>query len=338
MFALCSNIEMGRFKGIKPNSVKITKSMFDFVDKAVIKLPITARIKQAGEVISESVETARQFNEGDKVVIKLGYNGSLKEDYTGFIHRINYTQPLEVECEGYSYQLRQKTYNNTFVKTKLKQILEFLIAGTDITLDVGIPDFVFDKMSFKNHNGVEALQKIKKESSDTICIFFTGNVLYAGLAYLKPKADVKYQLGWNVIKDNNLKKREAKNQDVTVHFIGEKKDGSKVQVQGGKKKTKPLQTNASSGTTGETVVFKSHSITDENSLKMASDAKLKQLSFDGYEGKITAFGIPYCEPGYRAKLDDKKYPERSGNYIVESTEINYSTSGFRRIVGIGAKL
>lgn len=244
MFALCSKIEMGRFTNIKPNGVKITKSMFDFVDKAVVKLPITARIKQAGEVVTESVETARQFNEGDEVVIELGYNGTLKEEYRGFIHRINYTQPLEVECEGYSYQLRQRTYNNTFTKTKLKNILQFLIAGTDIKLDAEIPDFVFDKMSFQNHNGVEALEKIKKESAGTITIFFTGNILYAGLAYLNPKSDVKYQLGWNVIKDDNLKKREAKNQDVTVHFIGEKKDGSKVQVQGGKRKRslcKPTQ-------------------------------------------------------------------------------------------------
>ncbi len=89
---------------------------------------------------------------------------------------------------------------------------------------------------------------------------------------------------------------------------------------------------------GDKKVIKSHSITDEATLKQMADAKMKWLSFDGYEGKITAFGIPYCEPGYRAILDDKKYLERSGNYLVESTEVTYGMSGFKRIVGIGEKL
>jgi hypothetical protein len=165
--------------------------------------------------------------------------------------------------------------------------------------------------------------------------------LYAGLQYLKPKADVKYRLGWNVIKDGNLKLRQAKNQDVEVHYIGEKKDGTKVKVKVGKHaRTKDHVTTTSgvAGEMGEKKVIKTHVVTDESSLKQMADRKLQQLSYDGYEGKITAFGIPYCEPGYRGIIDDKKYPERSGNYIVESTEVIFSTSGFRRIIGIGAKL
>jgi hypothetical protein len=301
--------------------------MFQYVDRAVIKLPITARIKRAGAVITKAVETAKQFGEGDKVVIQLGYNGSLKNEFTGFVSRINFTSPLEVECEGYSYQLRKKTYLKTFVNVQLLDVLKYLVSGTDIVLDTkNIPSFKIDKMILNNNSGTEALELIKKISDNTIMLFFTGSVLYAGLQYLKPKADVKYQMGWNVIKDGNLKLRQAKNQQITVHYIGEKKDGSKVSCKAGKI------------TAGNNRVIKSHAITDEAALKQMADAKLKWLSFDGYEGKITAFGIPYCEPGDRVILTDKKYVERSGNYLVESTEVNYGMAGFRRIVGIGAKL
>jgi hypothetical protein len=52
----------------------------------------------------------------------------------------------------------------------------------------------------------------------------------------KPKATAKYRLGWNVIKDGNLKLREAKNQEVVIKYVGEKKTGEKVEVQSGRKK------------------------------------------------------------------------------------------------------
>ena len=326
MFALNSDITIGIYSNVKPNNVKITKSMYEFVDKAIIKMPITARIKRAGAVITESVETAKQMNEGDKVTISLGYNGSLKNEFTGFISRVNFTAPLEVECEGYSYQLRKNTYLKTFVNVQLADVLKYLILGTDIILDKNIPSFKIDKIILHNATGVEALELIKKISDNTVRMFFTGNVLYAGLIYLNPKADVKYRMRWNVIKDGNLKLRQAKNQIVQVHYIGEKKDGTKTIVKAGKI------------TAGDTKVIKSHAITDQATLNSMAGAKLKMLSFDGYEGKMTCFGVPYCEPGDRAMLEDTKYQERSGNYLVESTEVEYGMAGFRRIVGIGAKL
>ena len=344
MFVLNSDITIGPYKRVKPHQVKIDKSMFTYVDKAVIKLPITARIVQAGEVITKSMETAKAFAEGDKVLIKLGYNGVLKTEFDGFISRVNFTSPLEVECEGYSYQLRKRTYLKTFKNVELVEVLRYLVAGTDIVLDeANIPAFKIDKLVLQNHSGTEALDLIKKIGSQdgiqVIQIFFTGYMLYAGLQYLKTKADVKYRLGWNVIKDNNLKQRQAKNAEVTVHYIGEKKDGSNVKVAiKNKTQTAVIKTNGQAGISGEEKVIKTHSVTDESSLTQMAEKFHSKMTYDGYEGKITAFGVPYCEPGYRAVLDDQKYVERSGNYIVESTEVTYGTSGFRRIVGIGAKL
>jgi len=333
MFALCSDITIGKFDLVKPISVKINKSVYEYADRAIIKIPITARIILDGQVITESAETAKKFDEGDNVLIKLGYNGNLKNEFEGFISRINFSSPLEIECEGFSYQLRKKTYLKTFSNTELKSVLEYLIQGTGIKLDSDIPSFKIEKLILKNNNGIEAIEKIKKISDNNLKIFFTGNLLYAGLEYLNLKADVKYRLGWNVIKDGNLKKREAKNLNITVHYIGENKDGSKEVVKSMHNKTVEL-----SSIPGETIKITTHAIRDKNTLKGMADSKLKSLSFDGYEGKITAFGTPYCEPGYRAILEDNKFGERSGKYFVESIEVNYSQAGFRRQVGIGAKL
>ncbi|RYZ18313.1 MAG: hypothetical protein EOO10_25915, partial [Chitinophagaceae bacterium] len=256
------------FKEVKPIEVKINRSLFEYVDKAVIKLPISARLKQKDQT-TVTVETAKQIEEGMAVSIALGYNGSLKAEFLGFVSRVNPVSPCEIECEGYSYQLRKKTYLKTFVKAQLLDVLKFLIVGTDIVLDESfIPKFQIEKLVLQKHSGTEALELIKKISDNTIRIFFHGKTLYAGLQFLRTFYDVKYRLGWNVIKDNNLKLRQAKNQDVTVHYIGEKKDGTKVKVKvNGKTRTKAnvITSNASSGSTGEEKIIKTHAVVDESS-------------------------------------------------------------------------
>jgi hypothetical protein len=216
--------------------------------------------------------------------------------FEGFVSRINFTQPVEVECEGYSYLLRKRNYLKTFVKTELKTILQYLVAGTDIKLDANIPSFLIDKMVLQNNSGTEALEIIKKISDNQISIFFTGNILYAGLIYMqtnaltyKAKAITKYKLGWNVIKDSNLKQRLASNTDVTVNYIGEKKDGTKIKCIGksGRTSTKDhvITTSVSSGSDGEKRIRKSHAVTDADALQNMANTYHYKLSYDGYEGK-----------------------------------------------------
>jgi hypothetical protein len=336
MFVLRSNIKIGAFKNVKPAEVKISKSMMSYVDRATIKVPITARIKRADETITATAETAKLFTEGDAVSIDLGYNDKLNNEFIGFVSRVNFTTPVEIECEGYSFILRKRSYLKTFKEASLKSILQYLVDGTEITLSPLIPDLKITKWVINQQSGTEVLEQLKKEL--LVSIFFTGKELYAGLQYLQPKATTKYRLGWNVIKDGNLKLREAKNQDVIIKYIGEKKTGEKVEVRGGRLKDAVVKVNANSGTIGETQVIKSHTVTDQATLQAMADKKHSDLTYDGYEGKLTTFLLPYCEPGYKANVDDTKYTERSGNYIIESVETSYSTSGARRSVGIGKKL
>ncbi len=326
MFVLGSDITIGKYKGVKPHEVKITKSIFEYVDRAKIQVPITARIVRAGEVITATAETAKLFEEGDKVVIKLGYNGVLKTEFEGFVSRVNFAAPLEIECEGYSYQLRKKSNEGTLKNIQLKDLLKIITQGTDIVLGDDIPKFLINKLILKDKDGCRILEELQGTSKQLIKFYFTGNKLYAGLLFTntKAKAEVKYRLGWNVLKDNNLKLRQARYDKVQIVWIGEKPDGSKV--------------TARAGTEGVVKTRTSHTINDKDSLQQMADADLKKYSYDGYEGKITAFGQPYCEPGYKVILTDEKYKERGGNYLAEKTEVNYGMSGFRRIIDIGEKL
>lgn len=343
-FALTSDITIGPFVRVMPHEVKVQKSIYEYCDKAIIKVPITARVKRAGAVITQSTETANLIKEGMSVNIHLGYNGHLKKEFTGFVRRVNLTQPCEIECEGYSYQLRIRTYSGTMKKVQLRDVLKKLIPGTGIVLSPQIPDFVIDVLALSNHSGTEVLEMIKVISKDKIRFVFTGNILYAGLIYLDEKGGltystngiVKYKLGWNVIKDNNLKLRDAKNQDFTLKVVWMEKDGTQKEFV--KKNRNIVGGSATAGNTGETKVVVIKQVTDEKTMQGLANAMHNSVAYTGYEGKITAFLQPYCEPGFKAIIKDDKYPERSGSYLVESTEVTYGMQGARRIVGIGLKL
>lgn len=337
MFVLKSDITIGQFHGIKPNEVKINKSVQDYVDKAVIKMPVTARIERAGEVITRSADTAKQFTEGDAVRIDLGYNNELKTEFKGFVSRINFATPIEVECEGYSYQLRKKQYaQKVYKNVKLIEILTFLIHGTEIILDKKhTADLMVTKFLIQKQTGTELLEQLKKMFNNLISFYFKDNVLCAELFPVVPyNITTYYQLGWNVIKDDSLKLKEPKNENITVTYLHTSADGTKEK---GTHKLKVKVLKGKSAGDGENKEVKS-SIKDAGTLTELARSDAQKQSYRGYEGKIKTFLVPYCETAWRASITDKKYPERSGIYLVESIEVTYGTSGARRTVGIGIKL
>lgn len=118
VFTLYSKISIGSFKPFKGvHDISIKKSLGNYADTAILKLPLTARLMEAGNPQTQSVLTAHQFNVGDKVIIELGYNNKLQREFVGFIRRINMAAPLEIECEGYAYQLREKRINKSWEET-----------------------------------------------------------------------------------------------------------------------------------------------------------------------------------------------------------------------------
>ncbi len=338
MFILNSHITIGQFAGIKVNAVKINKAITNVLQKATIKIPASTRLK-LNNVVTESADVAKNFKEGDSVTIKLGYNGILETEFDGFVNKINFTTPLEIECEGFTYPLKKITYKKTYKHTKLVTILKELCSNTPIIVATkNIVDVEITKLALQNHNGVEALQMLKKILDDTVNFWFDGKELHAQLFPIQAgNSVVKYRIGYNVIDANSLKKIEAKNADVEVIYAAHAQDGTRKTATGGQLKKYKTTATSSSQTFGEKKQINT-SQSNQAALQLMANSKHYTLSYDGYEGKLTCFLQPYCGIGYKAVLQDGKYKEREGNYLVVSTEVTYSTSGARRIVEIGHKL
>ena len=301
------------------------------MDKATIKLPASSRLKLQGQPVTESVDTAKQFSVGDKVKIELGYDGKLNTEFEGFVSRVNFTTPVEIECEGYAWQLRHFSMEGHWDKILVKDLLTLLIAGTDIILDHSVDEMPLEDFTIHMSPILGVLDYLKEHC--LLSIFFRGKTMFCGLKYTEKDsqlkaaatgADVKHVLAWNVIKDNDLKQRHAGEINTQVNLITEKQNGDKIK--------------ASVGNDGGRIINRHTIVQDSEWLKKMVMNKAKQYDFDGYEGKITTFLIPFTQPGDRSILTDNKYPERSGDYLIESVDIQYGMSGARRINELGIKL
>lgn len=322
MFQMTAAISIGNFKPITATSVKWARNVDNYCDSAMIQLPAQARLKRGDQV--KMVQTNSELSEGMPVTIRLGYNGNNKVRFRGFIKRINFAVPLEVECEGYSYLLRKLSFTKSYSSVTVKQLLEDVVAGTDIKLSSQIPNIPLKNIRFKNVNGYEILDYLKEKC--LLSSYFNFDELYVGLKYLENKTEVRFRLGWNTVKSNDLKfqdKRELA--DVKIILEKSQLDGLKKYASSGPKD-------------GAVKKMDIRHITDQSILDAIANEQKAKLSQAGYEGKITAFAEPYAEPGMVAVITDRLYPERTGRYFIEGVSGDFGPSGGRQKIQIGIRL
>lgn len=320
MFVLCCELKIGSVAFKSVHDVQIKRSIYNLAATAVIKVPVTAVLKRAGEPPTY-IETAEAVKVGDPVEIRLGYDGQMNTEFVGYVKRLNYKIPLEIECEDEYYLTR--SINCVFSKkeTTLKQCLNTILpeikqgACTDLTLK----NFVVN-----NKPGNWVLGHLKKEYGLTIFFDINGN-LYVGKAHDVQGETVKYRLRFNVIKDDELKFQLASDIKMKVKAICYYKDGTKIEGELGEDG-------------GENKILYYYDVKDAKELKALAQEELKRYSFDGYRGKIETFLFPYALPGMIAQLEDEVYQERSGNYYIESVDVSFGMSGARRNIEIGIKV
>ena len=352
MFVLNSDITIGtlRFAGV--HEVRIRRSMKTLMDTAIIKLPSLCRIS-AGKRKSAVVQTTGElFKDGDPVTINLGYNdtsvlsgaatpviagnnGGLGTEFQGFVKRRDLNMPLEVECEGYSYALRQTKNTGDYTKTTIQvsALLNKVCAGTGITVVCPV-DYPLKGFSLSNNDGIEVCDFIREASAHSLVLFFIApTVLWCGLPYTAlangssvfELPQVNYRLGYNVVKDNGLRER-IPSEPIQVILNGKLATGEKVftasKCKAAKRQLKHL----------------TKYVPDNNTLGAFAQEKEYHHNYIGYEGNINALLQPFCWPGWMADITDDRYPERNGVYVLEETDVTFGQTGARRVVTVGPQL
>lgn len=336
MVRLSSNITIGNFQWSGVHEVRIKRSIHSYVDSAFIKIPSIAQLNKNGKALPGLVTTGEQFNDGDKVVILLGYDGLLQEEFRGFVKRRDLNMPLEVECEGYSWQLKRNKITKTWKSVSVKDLLAAAIVGTDIAKVICDVDITLINLALTDGTGADILEYIMKETDHTLGIYFIEpDVLWCGLVYNPTAAgedafglhQVKYRLGYNVVKDNGLKERVLEDNPITTIYMKRTAKGQRLY-------------GTSVGVLGQIRKYKKflNRIANALALKELAQENQYKKNYIGYEGNISAFLVPYALPGYTAYVEDARYAEKNGIYIIEGTEVTFGVNGARRNVHIGPKI
>ena len=220
--------------------------------------------------------------------------------------------------------LKRKNINKAFGATSLKEILQEVVLGTEIKLSDKIPQMPIEKFIIKNANGTQVLQKLKEEFSLSVYLDDEGK-LYAGLEKLNNIGQTAiYDLNYNLVSnDLEFKTSEEKRLKIRYTYINSKNEKKQVEVgdEGGELRT-----------------FHTSVVSDENKLREMATAELTRNKYDGFEGSVKSFLIPFATRGMTAKIIDKEHPNREGSYYIKKVVINYGLDGARRTVTIGNKL
>ena len=321
MFILESKVEIGNYIFNQVNEIEITKSVEELSDTAVIKLPTRFKVRQNGE--QKFTEDAIKV--GDKVTITLGYEGKYSGvEFTGFVKKISPKIPLEIHCEDALWVLRRKNITRSWEKTTMKEILTEAVKDTPVQLADNIPSVNLDKWIIKNANGAQVLESLKKDLLMTAFINDEGK-LYCGLQQLTNIGQtVVYDLNYNLV-ENNLEFKSKEERKIKIKYTYIDKENKRKSIEVG-------------DPDGEQREYNTSVISDLNKLEEMAKAELEKLKYDGFEGDVTSFLIPYATRGMKAKLLDNEHPNREGNYFIKKVVTNFGTGGARRKITIGNKL
>lgn len=315
------DIQIGNYKLGLLQSVEIHKSVDLLADTAVIVVP--------GVVYNQSLDIEDKVKTGDAVRIAFGYDDSVIVEFEGFLQRIDTDDSsLTFNCEDGMFLMRKPVADRELKNTTVKAIAEYLLeapsnspSGGGFTLNCTY-DITYEKFVIKNANAFDVLQKLQDDTKANI--YMNGNELNIHPAYVEKGGDVYYDFALN-IESSDLKYRSTDDRKFEVAVEGIGLDG--------KRKTVTVGT-----TGGEKRTVKVFNVMDDAALKKRGEEELKYLSYDGYEGSITGWLVPYAEPTFSAHIHDREYEYKTGSYYVVSVTTTFSESGGARKVELGRKV
>ncbi len=332
MLVLNAQIQIGSYLFTSVHEVQISKSIFSLADYARIVLPASAGLQYNNQLGSPTVSLnsrAAICNEGDTVQIKLGYNNALQTEFTGFIKKLHYTKPLVIECEGYSWLLRNRnqlftfSYTGCSLKTLLQQIAD---SFPQISVSPDTEDIEFGPLAVAGASAASVLEHLR--SWGFTLYFINGNTLYAGLqSYTGTLPQVNLQLGWNTLKEDALIYRNVDETKISV-ALSYKDDEGKTQH----------ALYSTNGTGAQPKKYRLPFLIDEATRGRFVNAYARQYTYTGYEGALQTFLQPYAQHAFAANLSDPVFPELNGQYLIESMDLYFGQQGARRTLGIGSTL
>jgi len=295
------------------------------VFSSVENLADTATIVLPEAVMNEVLNFENKLIRGSEVVIKMGYDGVLETEFTGYIQDItNNDSSLKIVCEDALFLFRVGIPDIELKPTSLSKIGQYLIDQIDSSFSLKCTyDINYEKFTIHQATGYDVLKKIQSETKANIYFNTKLKELHIHPPYVEKGGEVFYSMQKNV-------------ENSSLEF--DNKLDSKVEITIESTDLKGTVHKVTAGTTGGNKVTLKVGAMDEASMRRIADVELLKSNAAGYEGSFDTWLIPFVKPTYSARIKDEDYPNKTGYYYVASVVTNLSESGGKRTITPSIKL
>lgn len=310
------DIEVGDYKLGMVEKVEIIRSVEQLADSAVVTLP--------GAEYNIALDVEQKIHRGDRIVINLGYEEiGMVQEFVGYVQRIGSDNgAITLECEDDLFLFRKALSDRQLANVSLATLLGMVVEGVGGGFKVDCSySWTYEKFVISSATGYDVLRKIQEESGADI--YIQDKTLHVHAPGEKVGSTIYYDFSQNV-QDCDLTYRRTEDRKVRVVV--------KALLPDGKVKEKEY------GTTGGDKVTVKCASSDDSSMKLRGESEHKRLTFDGYDGNIVTWLVPYIKPGDKAVLHDKDYDYKDGSYFVRAVQTEFSADGGRRTVELGYRL
>lgn len=263
------------------------------------------------------------FQSGDQIEINAKYDGyDWINKFSGWIVEVTEGMPTKIKCVDYIYKLNTEPISIHYPSISIKDLLNFLIKDTGITLSKDVFDFTLKDITFSLMSRAAIMESIKKDMG--INISLNGSELYCNVASNTTQV-VRLQSGRNIRSDTNgqsgcdLQKENMTYQKIRVKAWFENENGTKSS----------LEVGADQGQIREMYWYK---IPKDVALykKLATEAYNKCL-IGTYKGSITKYLYPFIDLFYKVEYIDLRFPARSGNYVCTGIDFDFDSNGMKEV-------
>ncbi len=316
MFTLQFDIHIGDYTLGLLDKVEIRKSVEVLCDTATITLPAA--------IYNQALSVEDKVHRGDKVTIRLGYKETgLVEEFSGYVRKISTDGgSITLECEDELYQTRKSLRNEVLQNVTVQALLEHVIKECGLTLKLDNSyTWTYSQFAINYATGLDVLKKIQEECGADIYI-------KDGTLHVHPPGAITgkehiYDFACNIEKED-LTYRLASDKKVLIVVKSTMPDGTVKEVEVG-------------ATGGEKVEVRCAD-PSPSAMKQRGEAEHRRRTYDGYEGSITGWLVPVCNPSDSVIINDYDYEQKNGAYFVQAVTTTFSKDGGKRKVELGFRI
>ena len=262
---------------------------------------------------------------GDKITVKLGYNGILKTRFVGYVRTIDAKRPIKIMCEDGMFLLKTvETKKIGYKNVTLKQLVTNLLADTKIDFLLVDGDIALGSYRVLKNTVAEELNEMKSKYGLRAYFRTVNEVskLYVGLGYpFDNRRKESFIYGENLISEDFVY-RIADDVKIKVKAISIDNKNKRTEIETGDKD-------------GELYTVYQNNI-GINELRLFAENELKRFKTTGFKGSFETFGEPYiskCDIAHIEASDGNK-----GDFLIKKVETNFGMNGFRQKAEIGQPL